>query len=54
MSVVTSALRRHDMLTLLYVDDQLILSSSFEETSRTQQIIEETLLTVGIVRVPLK
>jgi hypothetical protein len=42
------------MSTLLYVDDLLIASSSFEETSRSRQIIEDTLLVTGIVCVPLK
>jgi hypothetical protein len=54
MSVVTEALRHHGMRTLLYVDDLLIDSSSFEEASRIRQIIEDTLLAVGIVRTPLK
>jgi hypothetical protein len=35
MSVVTVALRRHGMSTLLHVDDLLITCSSFEEASRT-------------------
>jgi hypothetical protein len=42
------------MCTLLYFDDLLIACSSFEEASRTRQIIEDTLLSAGIVRVPLK
>jgi hypothetical protein len=42
------------MRTLLYVDDLLIVCSSFEEASRSRQIIEDTLLTVVIVRAPLK
>jgi hypothetical protein len=54
MSVVAAALRRHGMRTLLYVDDLLIACSSFEESSRARQIIEDTLLAVGIVRAPLK
>jgi hypothetical protein len=54
MSVVAAALRRHGMRTLLYVDDLLIACSSFEEASRTRQIIEDTLLVSGIVRAPLK
>jgi hypothetical protein len=54
MSVVVAALRRHGMRTLLYVDDLLITCSSFEEASRARQIIEDTLLTVGKVRAPLK
>jgi hypothetical protein len=41
------------MRTLLYVDDLLIAFSSFEETSQTHRIIEETLLVAGIVRAPL-
>ena len=54
MSVVAAALRRHGMRTLLYVDDLLIACSSFEESSRARQIIEDTLLAAGIVRAPLK
>jgi hypothetical protein len=54
MSVVTAGLRRHGMRTLLYVDDLLIACSSFEEASRVRQIIEDTLLAAGIVRVSLK
>jgi hypothetical protein len=54
MSVVTAALRRHDIRTLLYVDDLLIAYSSFEEASRARQIIEDTFLTADIVRAPLK
>jgi len=54
MSVVTAALRRHGMRTLFYVDDLLIVCSSFEESSRVRQIIEDTLLAAGIVRAPLK
>ena len=54
MSVVAAALRRHGMRTLLYVDDLLIASSSFEEASQARRIIEETLLAAGIVRAPLK
>jgi hypothetical protein len=42
------------MCTLLYVDDLLIVCSSFEEAARTRQIIEDTLLSAGIVRAPLK
>jgi hypothetical protein len=42
MSVVGAALRRHGMRTLLYVDDLLIVCSSFEEASRARQIIEDT------------
>jgi hypothetical protein len=42
------------MSTLLYVDDLLIVCSSFEEASRARQIIEDTLLAAGIVRAPLK
>jgi hypothetical protein len=38
MSVVAAALRRHGMRTLLYVDDLLIVCSSFEEASRARQI----------------
>jgi hypothetical protein len=53
MSVVAAALRRHGMSTLLYVDDLLIVCSSFEEASRARQIIEDTLLAAGIVRAPL-
>ena len=51
MSVVAAALRRHGMSTLLYVDDLLIACSSFEEASRARQIVEDTLLAAGIVRV---
>jgi hypothetical protein len=55
MSVVVAALHRHGMRTLLYVDDLLIVCSSFEEVSRVRQIIEDTLLlAAGIVRAPLK
>jgi hypothetical protein len=54
MSVVAATLHRHGIRTLLYVDDLLIVYSSFEEASRSRQIIEDTLLTVVIVRVPLK
>ncbi len=54
MSVVAEALHRHGMRTLLYVDDLLIVCSSFEEVSRARQIIEDTLLAAGIVRAPLK
>jgi hypothetical protein len=54
MSVVAAALHRHDMCTLLYLDDLLIVWSSFEEASRVRQIIEDTLLSAGIVRAPLK
>jgi hypothetical protein len=54
MSVVAAALLLHGMRTLLYVDDLLITCSSFEEASRGRQIIEDTLLTAGIVRTPLK
>ena len=54
MSVVAAALRRHGMRTLLYVDDLLITCSSFEESSRARQIIEDTLLAAGIVCAPLK
>ena len=54
MSVVAAVLRRQDIRTLLYVDDLLITCSSFEEVSRTRQIIEDTLLTVDIVRASLK
>ncbi len=54
MSIVSAALRRHDIRTLLYVDDLLIACSSFEEASRVGQIIEDTLLTAGIFRGPLK
>jgi hypothetical protein len=42
------------MRTLLYVDDLLIVCSSFEEASWTRQIIEDTLLASDIVRAPLK
>ena len=38
----------------LYFDDLLIACSSFEETTRARQIIEDTLLAAGIVRAPLK
>ena len=54
MSIVSAALRRHGIHTLLYVDDLLIAYSSFDETTRARQIIEDTLLAVGIVRAPLK
>ena len=54
MSIVAAALRHHDMRTLLYVDDLLITCSSFTEATRSRQIIEDTLLAVGIVRAPLK
>ncbi len=54
MSVVAGALRLHGMRTLLYVDDLLIACASFEETSRSRQMIEDTLLTADIVRAPLK
>jgi hypothetical protein len=54
MSVVAAVLRRHGMCTLLYVDDLLITCSSFEEVSRARQIIEDTLLTAGIVHASLK
>ena len=54
MSVVAEALHRHGMYTLLYVDDLLIVCSSFEESSRVRQIIEDTLLASDIVRAPLK
>jgi hypothetical protein len=49
MSIVAAALRHHGMCTLLYVDDLLITCSSFEEASRTRQIIQDTLLASGIV-----
>jgi hypothetical protein len=49
-----STLRRHGIHTLLYVDDLLIVCSSFDEETRDRQIIEDTLLTVGIVRETLK
>jgi hypothetical protein len=42
------------MYTLLYFDDLLIACSSFEEVSRARQIIDDTLLSTGIVRAPLK
>ncbi len=54
MSVVAAVLRRHGMRTLLYVDDLLIACSSFEDVSQSRRIIEETLLSAGIVRAPLK
>jgi hypothetical protein len=54
MSVVSAALRLHGMHTLLYVDDLLIVCSSFEDASQTLRIIEETLPAAGIVRAPLK
>ncbi len=41
-------------IKLLYVDDLLIVCSSFEEASRARQIIDDTLLSTGIVRAPLK
>ena len=53
MSVVVTALHRHDMCTLLYVDDLLITCSS-EEATRARQIIEDTLLATGIVRASLE
>ena len=54
MSVVTAALCRHVMCTLLYVDDLLITSSSFDKTPRACQIIEDTLLATGILLASLK
>ena len=54
MSIVASALRRHGMRTLLYVDDLLIAWSSFDEATRTGQIIEDTFLAAGIVLATLK
>jgi hypothetical protein len=54
MSIVVVALLRHGILTLLYVDDLLIVCSSFDEATRARQIIEDTLLAAGIVRAPLK
>jgi hypothetical protein len=54
MSVVVADLRRHGIRTLLYVDDLLIACSSFEEATRSRQIIEDTLLSTGIVHAPLK
>jgi hypothetical protein len=48
MSVVAAALRRHGIRTLLYVDDLLIVCSSFEEASRERQIIGDTLLAGNI------
>jgi hypothetical protein len=35
MSIVATDPRHHGMLTLLYVDDLLIVCSSFEEASRS-------------------
>ena len=54
MSIVGAALRRHGMRTLLYVDDLLIVCSSFDKESRGRQIIEDMLLTVVIVRESFK
>ena len=54
MFVVAAALHRHGMRTLFYVDDLLIVCSSFEEASRTRQIIEDTFLAADIVRASLK
>ena len=54
MSVVVPTLHRHDMRTLLCVDDLLISYSSFEEVTRARQIIEDTFLVTGIVRESLK
>ena len=54
MSIVPATLRRHGIRTLLYVDDLLIVWSSFDEETRDRQIIEDTLLTVVIVRATLK
>ena len=42
------------MRTLLYVDDFLIVCSSFDEATRSRQIIEDTLLDAVIVRASLK
>ena len=50
MSVVEATLRHHGMRTLLYVDDLLIVCSSFEEASRARQTIEDRLLTSDIAR----
>ena len=54
MLIVAVALHHHGIRTLFYVDDLLIASSSFDEETRTRQIIEDTLLAAGIVRVSLK
>jgi hypothetical protein len=54
MSIVAAALHCHGMHTLLYVDDLLITCRSFDEATRARQIIEDTLLSTGIVREPLK
>ncbi len=54
MSIVASAFRHHGMYTLLFVDDLLITCSSFDETTRARQIIEDTLLAADTVRAPLK
>ena len=54
MSIVPTALHRHDIHTLLYVDDLLISCNSFDEATRDRQIIEDTLLATGIVRASLK
>jgi hypothetical protein len=54
MSVVAAALRLHSMHTLMYVDDLLITCSSFEGVSRVSQLIEDTILTTGIVLTPVK
>jgi hypothetical protein len=52
---IWTSVNRHGMRTLLYVDDLLIVCSSFEEASRSRQIIEDTLLTAGLlVRATLK
>jgi hypothetical protein len=53
MSIVVTALFHHDMRTQMYFDDLLIVCSSFEEASRVRQIIDDNLLTAGIVRAPL-
>ena len=54
MIVLKEKACRHDMRTLLYVDDLLIVCNSFDETTRARQIIEDTLLATSIVRVALK
>jgi hypothetical protein len=53
MSVVVTALCQLDIRTLMYFDDLLIVCSSFEEVSRVRKIIDDNLLTSGIVRASL-
>ena len=54
MSIVVAALHRHGIHTLFYVDDLMIVFSSFDEATSARQIIEDTLLAADIVRAPLK